>query len=1059
MSDSPRSAPQALLVALATALLYGAVGAVALMLAGPPGYASPLYPPAGIALVAVLTYGRAALPGVFLGALFVNGGLSWLRAGDTGVQWLPPVVIAAGAMLQAGVAATLLRRFIGPAPVLNAPREIALAGLLGGVLGCTISPTIATAALVWAGALSPAAALGNWLTWWSGDTLGVLIAAPLALTLVGQPAPDWRPRRRTLALPLLAATALVALAMMEAGQLHRARQSAVFEREAERLGAEAQGRLNAALHALQALHGAARAQGGLDRESLRTVSRWWLAQPIQLQATGYSVRVAADRVAAFEAETRAQGRPDYRVFDRDEGRQRAASNEVVAIRHIEPEADNAAALGVNAMSIPAAREAIARSRTSGEPAATAAFRLTQSQTDESGLVIYQALYGGEPTDAAARETRFQGVVFVTLRAERALADLSRNGVSFLQWCVVDRDPAATRQRLAGAANCLARAKASSEYRLERKLGIGGREFSLLVWADPGAVPGSQRESTWLLALSGMAAAAMLGALLLTVTGQARRTELAVHAGTEELRNEVAERIKAEAALRETSERLRSILDNVPLGVIFMDPQGHLLECNRRLCEMVGRGPAELLGQSVSGFVHADDASSIRRMRHDLLKARVTSASESIRLKVPAGEITARLSASALRGPDGRAVRLVGVVEDITEHLRLEASEHALHRAEAANRAKNEFLSRMSHELRTPLNAMIGFSQLLGLDREPGLAPHQRGWAQQIQRAGWHLLEMINETLDLSRIESGSLQLTLVPLELAPLLAACRDLVSGQAGERSVRVSESIGDAATAVLADATRLKQVLTNLLSNAVKYNREGGHVHVVVKPAAGGQVEIAVSDSGLGLTEAQIEALFQPYNRLGREGTGIEGTGIGLVISKRLTELMGGTLTVSSRAGQGSTFTLTLPAAATAGGAPALTQETTAAPYRRRLVHYVEDNETNIEVMRGVLAQREQVELHTSTLALDGLGAIRRERPDLILLDMQLPDISGLELLRHIKQDNDIADIPVIVVSADATPGQMEKALTLGAMHYVTKPLEVAAFLALVDLALEAIDTRWGM
>jgi CheY-like chemotaxis protein/two-component sensor histidine kinase len=366
---------------------------------------------------------------------------------------------------------------------------------------------------------------------------------------------------------------------------------------------------------------------------------------------------------------------------------------------------------------------------------------------------------------------------------------------------------------------------------------------------------------------------------------------------------------------------------------------------------------------------------------------------------------------------------------------------------------------MSHELRTPLNAMIGFAQLLGLDHEPGLAPHQREWSQQIQRAGWHLLEMINETLDLARIESGSLQLRMAPLELAPLLAACRDLVAGQAGQRAVTLRETLGTEATAVLADATRLKQVLTNLLSNAIKYNREGGEVHLEVRPAAAGLVEIAVTDNGMGMTEGQLEALFQPYNRLGRETTGIEGTGIGLVITRRLTELMGGTLTVTSRSGQGSTFTLTLPSAVQGDGPPPQPGQTPAAPYRQRLVHYVEDNETNIEVMRGVLAQRSQVVLQTSTLALDGLGAIRRERPDLILLDMQLPDISGLELLRHLKQDDDVAGIPVIVVSADATPGQMEQALTLGALHYVTKPLEVAAFLSLVDQALEGVDTRWGM
>jgi len=228
---------------------------------------------------------------------------------------------------------------------------------------------------------------------------------------------------------------------------------------------------------------------------------------------------------------------------------------------------------------------------------------------------------------------------------------------------------------------------------------------------------------------------------------------------------------------------------------------------------------------------------------------------------------------------------------------------------------------------------------------------------------------------------------------------------------------------------------------------------------PAAGGMVEVAVTDTGLGMDETQLGLLFQPYNRLGREGSEIEGTGIGLVIARRLSELMGGTLTATSRAGVGSTFTLCLPSAAQAEPPPAGSGETSSSPYQQRQVYYVEDNETNVEVMRGVLAQRSQIVLRTSTLGLDGLAGIRRERPDLILLDMHLPDISGLELLRHLKQDDELAGIPVIVVSADATASHIEQALTLGALHYVTKPLEVVAFLLLVDSALESADTRFGV
>jgi PAS domain S-box-containing protein len=564
----------------------------------------------------------------------------------------------------------------------------------------------------------------------------------------------------------------------------------------------------------------------------------------------------------------------------------------------------------------------------------------------------------------------------------------------------------------------------------------------------------------LLALSGMTAAAMLGALLLTVTGHARRTELAVRASTEELRDEVAERVQAESALRESSERLRSILDNVPLGVMFLDPQGYLIECNPRLCAMTGLSLADLLGRSVAELVDTGDASLIRGMRRELVRGDTLSVVDAVRLHGAAAPgITVRVSATAMRDGHGRMLRMVAVVEDITEHLRLKASELALHQAEAANHAKSEFLSRMSHELRTPLNAMIGFAQLLGLDRDPALPAHQRDWTQQIQRAGWHLLELINETLDLARIESGAVQLTMAPLHLAPMVAACCSMVAGQAAQRQLRLREELDPAAGGVMADATRLKQVLTNLLSNAVKYNRVGGNVTLSTQLRPDGRVDISVVDSGLGMTPEQVSRLFQPYNRLGREHSSIEGTGIGLVITQRLTELMGGQLAVTSQAGVGTSFVLTLPAAAGTVAPPMRFTETSPAPYQQRLVHYVEDNETNIEVMRGVLAQRAQVLLKTSMLGLDGLAAIRRDRPDLVLLDMHLPDISGLELLRHLKQDDDVADIPVIVVSADATSGQMEQALTLGALHYVTKPLEVADFLALVDSTLESADTRWGM
>ena len=360
---------------------------------------------------------------------------------------------------------------------------------------------------------------------------------------------------------------------------------------------------------------------------------------------------------------------------------------------------------------------------------------------------------------------------------------------------------------------------------------------------------------------------------------------------------------------------------------------------------------------------------------------------------------------------------------------------------------------MSHELRTPLNAMLGFAQLLDLDRRPAPAPHQQGWIAQIQKAGWHLLEMINDTLDLSRIDAGAVRLSLGPVALGPLVAHCAAMAGPAAAERQVSLDVQLDADTPAVLGDETRIKQVLSNLLSNAIKYNHQGGRVEVRALSLPDRRLQLRVLDTGLGLSQAQQAELFQPFNRLGRETSQTEGTGIGLVISRRLAELMGGDLQVESEAGRGATFVLTLPLA---DAAPASAEAARPAPAEaptqsRRKVHYIEDNETNIEVMRGVLDLRPQLALSVSMLGLDGLQAVRRNRPDLILLDLHLPDVDGLELLHQLQRDPACARIPVVVVSADATPDRVAQVLAAGARHYVAKPVDLAPFLALLDALLD--------
>jgi signal transduction histidine kinase/ActR/RegA family two-component response regulator/sensor domain CHASE-containing protein len=383
-------------------------------------------------------------------------------------------------------------------------------------------------------------------------------------------------------------------------------------------------------------------------------------------------------------------------------------------------------------------------------------------------------------------------------------------------------------------------------------------------------------------------------------------------------------------------------------------------------------------------------------------------------------------------------------------------------AEAANEAKSDFLSRMSHELRTPLNAVLGFAQVMGLDPHDPLSDSQRQRIDQIQQAGWHLLDLIDDVLDISRIDAGTLRLHAEPLRIRDELATVLKAHQAQADRTGVSVTVPAEvPAEWGVTADATRLRQILDNLLSNAIKFNQRGGRVTIEVSQhtanAVAPTLQIKVRDTGMGMSSDQLAQLFQPFNRLGREQGPTGGTGIGLVISRHLAQLMGGQLEADSQAGQGATFTLTLPASSLPQrlkhpGAvmPAETPATGATP-RHRHVLYVEDNWANSEVVRAALSARPWISVSVAPTSEEGLAVLhdrlRGSKPDLILLDVHLPDASGQELLNLIKANPDTADIPVIMISADALPEQIDAALEAGACCYLTKPVQLPELLRQVD------------
>ena len=369
-------------------------------------------------------------------------------------------------------------------------------------------------------------------------------------------------------------------------------------------------------------------------------------------------------------------------------------------------------------------------------------------------------------------------------------------------------------------------------------------------------------------------------------------------------------------------------------------------------------------------------------------------------------------------------------------------------AERANRAKSEFLSRMSHELRTPLNAILGFGQLLEMD---GLDEERADSVQQILRGGRHLLDLINEVLDIARIESGRLSMSLEPIALAEALREALDLIGPLADNRRIGLrTEDPWPPDGYVRADRQRLKQVLLNLLSNAVKYNREGGTVALRCLQADG-VVRVEVSDDGPGIRPELMERLFVPFDRLGAEGTSVEGTGLGLALSKGLVEAMGGTLAGRSAPGQGSTFCIELPLADALGtkGDGGDDRELVAAwaPTGTYTILCIEDNLANVKLIERALNRRPGLSLLSAMQGSLGMDLARQHKPDLILLDLHLPDVPGQEVLRRLQGDPRTLDIPVILISADATPGRIRDLLAAGARAYLTKPIDVSRFFAVVE------------
>jgi PAS domain S-box-containing protein len=523
----------------------------------------------------------------------------------------------------------------------------------------------------------------------------------------------------------------------------------------------------------------------------------------------------------------------------------------------------------------------------------------------------------------------------------------------------------------------------------------------------------------------------------------------------------SEQKRLDQRLRDQQFYTRSLIESNVDALITTDPSGIISDVNKQMEALTGFKRDELIGVPFKNCF-TDAARAEAGIKRVLMETKLTDYELTARAR-DGKETVVSYNATTFYDRDRTLQGVFAAARDITERKILDralqdtnlALQGAKLAAEKANLAKSDFLSNMSHELRSPLNAILGFAQLMESSTPPP-TPAQRQSIDQILQAGWYLLALINEILDLALIESGKLSLSPEPISLADVLSDCRGMIEPLALKNGIGLTFPRFDDTPFVKADRTRIKQVLINLLSNAIKYNRAGGTVEVTWAMSATQRLRIAVHDTGNGLTPENLAQLFQPFNRLGQESGSEEGTGIGLVVSKRLVELMGGEIGAESTIGVGSVFWIELHSARAPSLVVAATEvhaDTPARAHSEAALHTllcVEDNPANLMLVEKLLERRPDIRLLTAKDGIRGIEMARAARPDVILMDINLPGISGLIALGILSEDSETASIPVIALSANAMPGDIEKGLAAGFFHYLTKPIKVNEFMDTLDGAL---------
>lgn len=909
-----------LMMVLGIAAAYYVTGRLGLLLAIPPGYATPVWPPSGIALGAILIGGYQGWPGVLLGSWLLNMAPSF--EATNGMALLKsvalPTSIGLGAAVQAVVGAYLVRRVVGFPNPLSRERDIGAFLGLGGPVSCLTNATVGVTSLLIAGKIPWAASFHNWWTWWIGDTIGVLIVTPLLLSWLAEPRDIWRRRRLSVAVPLVSALMLAVVVFVHTSGQERERQQLTFEHQAENLAHTIEGHFDRYLEMLRSIARFYASSQEVKRNEFRTFVHGALAHHPGIQALSWDRHLPDGLREAYEEAVRQEGYADFQITEQDaQGRMVRATRrpEYVVVSYIEPHAGNEKALGYDASSDSARLDVLLRARDSGRAIATSRLMLVQETGRQFGLLIFQPIYSHGPPPATVEERRQRllgyatGVFRISDMIEASLQGMERNGIMLR----IEDEAAPAGQRLlydsqgeTGPTLNDAPGNNPSRMRWDTTVELADRRWALRLTPTLGYLAARQSLQPWMVLVGGLLFTSLLGAFLLFVTGRSVLIEQGVAERTAEL-SQANAALAREIAEREQAEsRFSAMAQSAVEAIVSAESAGHILTWNNGARAIFGYTADEVVGQPLTRLMperyHELHRRGLERMGATGESALMGTVLELYGLRKDGREFPLELTLSTWTSVEGRFYG--GIIRDITERqqaeqaLRQTAAELAQSNAELA-----QFAYVASHDLQEPLRAVAGCVQLLQQRYRDQLDAHAHELIAHAVAGVTRMHTLIQDLLAYSRVgtRGESLQPTACAAVLNDVLAIL---------EVSIRESGAVVTAAPlpTVMADPAQLRQVFQNLIGNALKFRgEEPPHIHLGVE-RQGREWVLAVGDNGIGIDPQYFERIFQVFQRLHTQRE-YAGSGIGLAICKKIVERHGGRIWVTSEPGKGTTFSFSIP------------------------------------------------------------------------------------------------------------------------------------------------------